>query len=101
MLQAFVTSHKVSQAAQDICKCHKSKNATSHAIGIAWEIETAGDIFSSHRRLRKWGDSNENKRLYLFLVKVLYHYSLEPFDSNKWKTETDSNCVLIIGRTQC
>lgn len=35
MLQAVVTSHKVLQAAQDICKCRKSKNVISHATSIA------------------------------------------------------------------
>lgn len=35
MFQASVTSHVVSQAAQDTCKCHKSKNVMSYAADTA------------------------------------------------------------------
>lgn len=39
------------------------------AICTAGEIGTTGDIFSSHRRLRKQGDWNGKIRLSPFLVK--------------------------------
>lgn len=52
MFQASVTSHVVSQAAQDTCKCHKSKNVMSYAADTAWEIKTAA-VCNSHRRIRK------------------------------------------------